>query len=52
MKTSEYSVSGCVGQLITIGQGGSPFDSDIANIRAVELEDRTQDAVVVEGRKR
>jgi hypothetical protein len=29
-----------------------PFDSDIADIRVIEREDRTRRAVIVEGRKR
>lgn len=29
----------------------TPFDSDITNIRAVELEGRTKNAVIVEGKK-
>ena len=29
----------------------APFDSEISDIRLVELEDRTRDAVIVEGRK-
>lgn len=32
--------------------GRAPFDSDIADIRVVELAGRTENAVIVEGRKR
>jgi len=30
----------------------APFDSDITDIRLIELEGRTRNAVIVEGRKR